>query len=295
MERAMPEPLQPDPVQPDVVERSGAARDADAAPGVRRRRAVRRVRSATRQLVDSAEELAVAIGSAATESAGEALSETIVPAAAGLARRVRKGRPGFRRRRTDLEPLPNLYRVHPEARLAPVRELGLMTIPVEEVIGTAVEGPDQRGRDFKPLPAFRSPNWEARWQRLARATDRLASLPPIDVLKTAEGYWVTDGHNRVAIARENGQLDIDADVRAVILPGQAPLPPSGPLAPVLVDSAGLQATRRATRPRVPKQPPASTAGSASAAATPESDAQAAGSSPDITAPASDDLPDPDAT
>jgi hypothetical protein len=257
MDPAMPDPVQPDPVPADAVPSDPVPSEADTAPGVRRRRAVRRVRSATRHLVDSAEELAVAIGSVATESAGEALSETIVPAAAGLARRVRKGRPGFRRSHKELEPLPNLYRVHPEARLAPVRELGLITIPVEEVVGTAVEGPDQRGRDFKPLPAFRSPNWEARWQRLMRAADRLASLPPIDVLKTGEGYWVTDGHNRVAIAIENGQLDIDADVRVVMLPGQPAIRPAGPLAAVLVDSAGLQSTRRATRPRVPNKPPAS--------------------------------------
>jgi hypothetical protein len=227
----------------------------ETGPGVRRRRAVRRVRTATRQLVDSAEELAEALGGAVVVTAGGAISDTLVPAAEALARRVGRRRQGYRlRRHPEQQPLPNLYRVHPEARLAPVRELGLLSIPTEEIVGTAVEGADQRGLDFKPLPAFRSVNWIARWQRLKAATDRLATLPPIDVLKTPEGYWVVDGHNRVAVALDNGQVDVDADVRVVVLPGQGPVRPAGPLAPVLVDSAGLQSTRRAARMRkAPKE------------------------------------------
>ena len=55
-------------------------------------------------------------------------------------------------------------------------------IPVDEIRGTAVEGPQQRGLDFKPLPAFKSKNWQARWQRILRAAKEMRSLPPIDVL-----------------------------------------------------------------------------------------------------------------
>jgi hypothetical protein len=210
------------------------------------------MRTVTRRLVDRAEDIAVVLGDAVVSTAGDAIGDTLLPAAGALARGVVTRRRRYRlRRHRELQPLPSLYRVHPEARLAPVREVGLLTIPVDKIVGTAVEGADQRGMDFKPLPAFRSNNWEARWQRLQKATDRLATLPPIDVLQTPDGYWVTDGHNRVAIAKANGQVDVDADVRAVVLPGQGPVRPAGPLAPVLVDSAGLQSTRRASRPRRP--------------------------------------------
>ncbi len=237
----------------DAAPAPDAARDGAADAGLRRRRVARRVRAATRQLVDSAEDLAGALGDAVVGTAGDAITDTLVPKAEALAQRVVTRQRRYRlRRHPELQPLPNLYRVHPEARLAPVRELGLSTIPVDEIVGTAVEGIDQRGQDFKPLGAFRSTNWEARWQRLKKASDRLASLPPIDVLKTPEGYWVVDGHNRVAVAKANGQIDIDADVKAVILPGQGPVRPAGPLAPVLVDSAGLTATRRPPRRRRPK-------------------------------------------
>jgi ParB-like chromosome segregation protein Spo0J len=37
-------------------------------------------------------------------------------------------------------------------------------------------------------------------------------LPPVQLLRAGGDYWVVDGHNRVALAREGGQLWIDADV-----------------------------------------------------------------------------------
>ena len=198
------------------------ANEVVAAPA----RAARRV---ARRLIESAE--------AIVESAG-AVVDSVLPA--GEDGTATSRRP----RRPSLRPLPNLFDVHPEARLAPVRELGLIPIPVDEIVGTAVEGPAQRGLDFLPLPPFRSTNWRGRWQRIRSATERLTVLPPIDVLKTAEGYWVTDGHNRVAAAKANGQLDIDAVVTAVLLPGQPVPVPSGSLAAVLEGSEAIQAAGR---------------------------------------------------
>ena len=67
--------------------------------------------------------------------------------------------------------LPYLYDVHPDARRRTQRELGVRTIDVADIAGTAVGGAQQRGGDFLPLKAFRSTNWMARWQRLGRASD----------------------------------------------------------------------------------------------------------------------------
>ena len=131
-------------------------------------------------------------------------------------------RPGARvrrLRRLSRQPLPYLYEIHPEGRQANPRELGVRPIEVDEIAGTAVGGATQRGADFLPLKPFRSSNWSARWQRLRAASDRLAILPPIDVVRYKDRYWVLDGHNRVALALYAGQIEIDANVVELVPPG----------------------------------------------------------------------------
>lgn len=170
-------------------------------------------------------------------SAGAAAGRLIASA-----REIRVGdRELARLRKAARSPLPNLYELHPAARVAPRRPLGLKTIPVAEILGTAVEGPAQRGGDFLPLPQLRGRNWGARWQRLLQAHERLVILPPIEVVQAAGGYWVVDGHNRVAAALYGGQDDIDASVTHVHLAGDAAEPRTGSLAAGLADAAELRA------------------------------------------------------
>jgi len=145
------------------------------------------------------------------------------------------------------EPLPNVFAVYPEARDAARRELGLAEIPVDEIRGTAVEGPDQRGRDFLPLPAFRSTNWEGRWQRVRQAQAQLVTLPPIDVLKAGGGYWVVDGHNRVAAALYAGQLEVDAIVIVLRLPGDVTDDRAASLAPLRAEADEMRAAGMGSR------------------------------------------------
>jgi hypothetical protein len=133
-------------------------------------------------------------------------------------------------RRLGSVPLPSLYALFPEARRARPVEIGLRTLDVTEIKGTAVGGGDQRGGDFLPLKPFRGPNWRARWQRLRRAQDRLVDLPPIDVVKYDGGYWVIDGHNRVALALYEGQVAVDASVIELVPPGARRTEPIGTLA-----------------------------------------------------------------
>lgn len=141
-------------------------------------------------------------------------------------------------------PLPSLWEVHPDARRASPRELGLMTIPLDEIRGSAVEGSVQRGGDFLPLPKLRGSNWLGRWQRLRRAVERLEILPPIDVIKYADGYWVVDGHNRVAAALYAGQAAIDAAVVELRQHGARRGRQAAPLAPLLAEGRDLRAAGR---------------------------------------------------
>jgi hypothetical protein len=152
-------------------------------------------------------------------------------------------RPGARVRRVRRmakEPLPFLFHDHPEARSARPVDIGLQTIDVDQIAGTAVGGGAQRGGDFLPLKPFRGANWNSRWQRLRKAQDALAVLPPIDVVKSGDRYWVEDGHNRVGLALYGGQTAIDADVTELVPFGGHRTEPIGSLASSFAASRALR-------------------------------------------------------
>ena len=134
-------------------------------------------------------------------------------------------RDAFLRQRTEAQQratarnvLPSLYQRHPDAARAPQRRVGLRSVPLDAIVGT-MRHPSQNSADFLPLPKLRGENWRGRWQRITRATDRLAMLPPVDLMQVGEEYYVADGHNRVAAARRNGAVEIDADVTQLLVPG----------------------------------------------------------------------------
>jgi hypothetical protein len=145
-------------------------------------------------------------------------------------------------------PLRSLYEVHPEARMARPVQVGTREVDVTEIAGTAVGGGDQRGGDFLPLKPFRGTNWAGRWQRLRRAQERLAILPPIDVVKFGDVYWVEDGHNRVGLALYGGQVTVDANVTELIPPGGQRTEPILSLAPSVADSRAVRTAGRGHKP-----------------------------------------------
>jgi len=140
-----------------------------------------------------------------------------------LAARAVSGWQRFRQRAADQrsserDTLPSLYDVHPGVGTAARRAIGLRSVPVDRIVGTA-RHPSQNTADFLPLPRLRGRNWLARWQRINRAMDRLAILPPVELAQVGDDYFVVDGHNRVAAARQAGGAEIDADVTQLIVPG----------------------------------------------------------------------------
>ena len=96
--------------------------------------------------------------------------------------------------------LPSLFDRYPGATAAPRRAIGLRSVPLDRIVGT-MRHPSQNTADFLPLPRLRGANWRGRWQRINRAIDRLATLPPVDLVQVGDDYYVVDGHNRVAAAR----------------------------------------------------------------------------------------------
>jgi hypothetical protein len=114
------------------------------------------------------------------------------------------------RRSRDRQPLPRLADVHPGPPTSG-RYIGLRVVPTECIRGTA-SMPASRGANFRPLRGREPADWKSRWSRLESAASHQVILPPVELLRAGGDYWVVDGHNRVALAKELGQLWIDADI-----------------------------------------------------------------------------------
>lgn len=230
--------------EPDPAEAKATGNEATSdRTGVRRMAApARRAIGAIRDGVSAAADGVVAAAEPIVDRVGQAIDD---------AERSWSERPGARVRRVrrmGAHPLAHLYDEHPEARRARPVQVGTRTIDVEDIAGTAVGGGDQRGGDFLPLRPFRGANWSNRWQRLRHAHDRLAVLPPIDVVKSADRYWVVDGHNRVALALYGGQLEIDANITELVPPGGQRTEPILSLAASAADSRSVRTAGSGHRP-----------------------------------------------
>jgi len=170
--------------------------------------------------------------------------------AAGQAWSVPEAAIGRWLRSAAAEPLASLYDLFPEARQASPHELGLRFVPIEEIRGTAVAGPAQRGGDFLPLKPFRGANWEGRWQRIREANAQLKALPPVDLIKYNGEYWVLDGHNRVAATLYAGGVGLDAMVIELVpLDGRTSERPRNLLS-YLGERGELRAAAQGRRPAV---------------------------------------------
>jgi ParB-like nuclease domain len=86
----------------------------------------------------------------------------------------------------------------------------LEVIPLDEVVGT-LEPTISFDARFRPA----SEHVRARWERVALAHRRGASLPPITVLQRRDGYYVVDGRHRVSVALARGLRDIEAWVTPI--------------------------------------------------------------------------------
>src|ERR1700716_1865300 len=91
------------------------------------------------------------------------------------------------------------------------RNLGIRTIELARIVGS-VDRCTELGQDFRPPVRRRRKHDEDRFHRVRRALDQNVEIPAIDVYKLGFGYYVLDGHHRLAAALQNGQVEIDANV-----------------------------------------------------------------------------------
>lgn len=87
---------------------------------------------------------------------------------------------------------------------------GVQAVPLRHIVGSL-----DRYRDFDRLFLPTQSHTADRWHKVNRAWYDDISLPPVQLVKVGEAYFVVDGNHRVSVARQRGQEFIDAEVREV--------------------------------------------------------------------------------
>ncbi|HRQ22278.1 MAG TPA: hypothetical protein PLF42_02520 [Anaerolineales bacterium] len=85
---------------------------------------------------------------------------------------------------------------------------GVKTVGVDQIVGSL-----NRYHEFDRAFLPREDQLASRWQKVDRAFYEDIHLPPVVLYKVGEVYFVVDGHHRVSVAREKGQMYIEAEVR----------------------------------------------------------------------------------
>jgi len=107
-------------------------------------------------------------------------------------------------RQNDLVPFHEIRQ-----RLSPEGESyrGLQTVPIAQIVGSM-----DRFQDFDRAFLPRRKNTQSRWKNVDRAFYEDVRLPPIQLYKVGDIYFVKDGNHRVSVAKERGVEFIDAEV-----------------------------------------------------------------------------------
>ncbi len=85
---------------------------------------------------------------------------------------------------------------------------GVETVEIKKIAGSL-----NRYHEFDRAFLPKQDNTSQRWRRVNSAFYKEISLPAVVLYKVGDVYFVVDGHHRVSVAREQGQLYIDAVVR----------------------------------------------------------------------------------
>jgi hypothetical protein len=110
-----------------------------------------------------------------------------------------------------------LDEVRRRLRITGQSHAGVREVPLDRIVGS-VDRSEDFGRDFRLRRSLSR-------SRLAglRAAFPDGAFPPIEVFEVGGLYFVSDGHHRVALARERGADFVDADV--TVLHTNHALPP----------------------------------------------------------------------
>jgi hypothetical protein len=91
--------------------------------------------------------------------------------------------------------------------------LGIQQVELDAIVGSV-----GRYHDFDAAFLPRQSQTKPRWLSINRAHYEDVSLPPVELYRLGETYFVKDGNHRVSVARERGQAFIDAVVTEIKSP-----------------------------------------------------------------------------
>lgn len=103
--------------------------------------------------------------------------------------------------------LLDLAAVEAEVTITGRHALGARTVALDDIRGSL----DRAGDfdcEFYPL----NERGETRWVRVATAMVRELALPPVELIRVGEVYFVVDGHHRISAARALKYTHVDAVV-----------------------------------------------------------------------------------
>ena len=93
--------------------------------------------------------------------------------------------------------------------------IGVRQIETDKIIGSV-----SRYNDFDRAFLPRQTHTRSRWESIDLAHFKSIILPPIEVYKIGDFYFVKDGNHRVSVAREKGQVYVDAFVTEIHTAGK---------------------------------------------------------------------------
>lgn len=85
--------------------------------------------------------------------------------------------------------------------------VGFHSIPISQILGTENKE-NEFDRAFNPLQERN----RVKWQELARKKIRGIDLPPVELVKVGDTYYVRDGHHRISVSSSLGQTFVDAEI-----------------------------------------------------------------------------------
>lgn len=98
-------------------------------------------------------------------------------------------------------------------RLSEESYKGIQDIDLDKIVGSV-----GRYRDFTSNFLPKSSKMQERWSRVYAQANSMAGLPPIEVYKVADVYFVRDGNHRVSVARQLKTRTIEAHVTELRTP-----------------------------------------------------------------------------